>query len=172
MTWQYDFDGNGSLLQALPGGQPGDGAKRYTYNSAGQLVKVEGHNGAGYQVQAEMVYNGLGQRLELTAYAEGQSLTTHYLLDGSALLAATANGQTTYYLQGYGLIGEMRENWSFYLADGTASVRQLTDPQGAVTLTRSFTPWGELQALTGTGDFTWGYLGGLVDAATGLDILI
>ncbi len=140
----------------------------WRYSVAGFLTKVELYDGSTWQPQAEMAYDGLGNRLEMTAYAEGQSLTTHYLLDGNALLAATADGQTTYYLQGYGLMGEMREDWSFYLADGTASVRQLTDPQGAVTLTRSFTPWGELLALTGTGDFSWGYLGGLVDAATGL----
>ncbi len=126
---------------------------------------METHDGASYQAQAQMQYNGLGQRLALTAHQGGQSLTTSYLLDGDTLLAATASGQTTYYLSG---IGEYQAAWSYYLADGMNSVRQITNAQGVVMLTRSFTPWGELLALSGTGDFTWGYLGEVLDAATGL----
>ena len=164
-AWQYQYDGNGSLVETTPGSQAGNEARRYTYTTAGQLVQVEAHDGSAYQVQAEMVYNGQGQRLLLTAHQEGQSLTTNYLLDGNTLLAATANGASTHYLPG---MGEHKQGWSYSLADGTNSVRQLTSPAGAVTLSRSFTPWGELLRLTGTGDFTWGYLGGLVDAATGL----
>jgi hypothetical protein len=93
--------------------------------------------GSAYQPQAEMAY-GLGQRLSLTAHHDGQSLTSRFLLDGERVLAATAGGQTSY-----------------YLPDGLGSVRQVTDGQGQVTLTRSFTPWGELLELSGQGDFTW-----------------
>lgn len=103
------------------------------------MVQVEVHDGTSYQVQAEMVYNGMGQRLATTAHQAGQSLTSNYLLDGSQTLAATADGQTTYYLNG---VGEYQADWIYYLADGTNSVR-LSDPQGQVTLTCSFTLWGE-----------------------------
>lgn len=44
----------------------------------------------------------------------------------------------------------------------------MTDIQGQVTLSRSFTPWGELLGQTGVGDTTWGHLGGVLDAATSL----
>jgi YD repeat-containing protein len=144
--WHYRFDGNGSLVETTPGAQPGNGAIRYTYNSAGQLVQVEAHYGTGYQVQAEMVYNGMRQRLALTAQHAGQSLSTAYLLDGQTLLAATADEATTFYLPG---IGEHKQGWSYYLADGTNSVRQLSSPTGQVSVTRSFTPWGELLELSG-----------------------
>ena len=164
-TWQYEFDGNGSLVESRPGEQPGSGARRYSYNTAGQLVRVETHDGNDYQVQAEMSYNGLGQRLGLTAYQGETSLTTNYLLDGNTLLAATADGQSTFYLSG---VGELKEDWSYYLADGMSNVRLVTDAQGSVTLTRSFTPWGELLEQNGESDLTWGYLGGVLDAATGL----
>jgi RHS repeat-associated protein len=152
-------------VEVTYGSQAGLGAKRYSYNTAGQLVQVEAHDGSAYQVQAEMVYNGQGQRLSLTAYQGAQSLSTSYLLDGNSLLIATADAQSTYYLPG---IGEKKATWSYYLADGTNSVRQMADDQGAVTLTRSFSPWGELLEQAGQGDFTWGYLGGVLDAATGL----
>jgi YD repeat-containing protein len=154
-----------SLVETTPGSQAGPEARRYSYNTAGQLVKVEAHDANSYQVQAEMTYNGQGQRLSLTVHQGEQSLTTAYMLDGSTLLAATANGESTLYLPG---IGEYKQDWHYYLADGAGGVRQLTDPEGAVTLTRSFTPWGELLEQAGEGNFTWGYLGGVLDAATGL----
>lgn len=61
VTKQYTHDANGSLTEVLPNGNPGDGAKRYIYNAAGNLVQVEAHNGSNWDVQAEMSYNGLGQ---------------------------------------------------------------------------------------------------------------
>ena len=164
-AWQYQYDGNGSLVETTPGDQAGNGAKRYSYNTAGQLTNVETHDGSAYQPQAEMAYDGLGQRLSLTGRQAGQSLTTRYLLDGSQTLAATANGQTTYYLSG---VGEYRADWIYYLADGTNTARQITDPQGQVTFMRSFTPWGEVLEQSGQSDLTTGYLGGTLDAATGL----
>jgi hypothetical protein len=81
------------------------------------------------------------------------------------VLAATANGQTSYYLPG---IGEYQADWRYYLPDGLGSVRQLTGEQGQVTGARSFTPWGELLGQSGAGEVSFGYLGGLLDAATGL----
>ena len=41
------------------------------------------------------------------------------------LLAATADGATTFYLPG---IGEEKQDWSYYLYDGTNSARQLSGP--------------------------------------------
>jgi hypothetical protein len=109
MTWKYSFNGNSSLVESLPGAQAGEGAKRYTHNTAGQLVQAEEHTGSAYQVQAEMVYNGKGQRTAMSAYQDGQSLTTRYMLDSQILLAASAEGATTYYLPG---VGEYKEAWS------------------------------------------------------------
>ena len=164
-VWQYLFDGNGSLTESRPGSQPGNGAKRYSYDSAGQLVKVEAHDGTTYQPQAEMTYNGLSQRTAVSAYASGQSLTSTYILDDQTLLSATAAGETTYYLPG---IGEEKQDWTYYLADGLNNTRLLTDEEGLVFLTRSYTPWGEVLEQAGSGELALGYLGGVLDAATGL----
>ena len=70
----------------------------------------------------------------------------------------------------YGLeaIGEQKTGWSYYLRDGLGSVRQVTNAAGGVLVSRSFTPWGEVSEQSGSGDITWGYFGGLLDAATGL----
>ncbi len=58
------------------------GARRYTYSTAGYLVKVESHDGSGYQPQAEMAYNGLGQRLAMTGYAGSTGVTPHLFFAG------------------------------------------------------------------------------------------
>jgi hypothetical protein len=94
------------LILSTPGDSPANGAKRYTYSTAGFLVKAETHNGADWQNQAEMKYDGLGNRLEMTGYAEGQSVTTRYALDNGQVLLAAAGEQTTAYLYGNGVIGD------------------------------------------------------------------
>jgi RHS repeat-associated protein len=105
--------------------------------------------------------------------------TTHYTLDlaaGQRPLVATPHGPpeggqggaSTHYLYGHEPLGEATAGWAFYLPDGMASFRQVTDLDGQVSLTRRFSPWGELLEQDGGGDFAWGYFGELLDAATGL----
>jgi RHS repeat-associated protein len=89
-------------------------------------------------------------------------------LDEARPLAASAAGQTTFYVYGRGPLAELTDEWTYYLADGNHTVRQLSDADGAITLARSYTPWGELLMQRGGGDPPWGYFGGLLDAATGL----
>ena len=98
-------------------GSDGNGARRYTYNTAGLLIRAEAHDGTTYQLQAEMVYNGMGQRLQMTAWAEGLSLTTDYTLDmasgASDLLSANTSGNATFYLYARGRpVGETTNAWS------------------------------------------------------------
>jgi len=115
-----------------------------------------------------MAYDGLGQRLSMTGFADGQSLTTQYALDGSRVLSADADGYVTTYLYGLGPIGQLTDTWAYGLPDGSGTQRQLVDPQGEITLAASYTPWGDTLSVTGTGAFTYGYFGGVMDAATGL----
>jgi YD repeat-containing protein len=172
VTWQYHYDANGSLIETLPDGSPASGAKRYTYNAAGNLVQVEAHNGSDWETQAEMDYNGLGQRLSMDA----AGVIAHYVLDTSSPLSAGSNqpltaesgGNATTFLYGLGPIGEKTNVWNFALPDGLNTPRQLTDAQGDVTLSTRYTPWGGILDTYGTGNFTYGYLGGILDAATDL----
>ncbi len=46
--------------------------------------------------------------------------------------------------------------------------RQLVSAQGQVTFSARYTPWGETLQSSGTGNFTYGYLGGVMDTSTGL----
>ncbi len=140
VTWHYTYDGNGSLLQANPGVSTTSGSKRYSYSVAGFLTKVELYDGSTWQPQAEMAYNGLGDRLEMTAYAEGQSVTTRYVLDGGQVLAAIAGGSNTFYLYGNGPLAERADAWAYPLTDGSRTARQLVDSTGNVVLASSYTP--------------------------------
>jgi RHS repeat-associated protein len=82
-----------------------------------------------------------------------------FYLYTSAPLSAGARGKP---------VAEQVVGWSYYLNDGLNVPRQMSDGNGAVTLMREYTPWGEVLKQAGTGNFTWGYFGGLMDAATGL----
>ena len=72
------------------------------------------------------------------------------------------------YLYGLGVIGEKTSAWSYSLPDGTNTPRQLTDPSGVISLSGRYTPWGDTIETYGDGGFAFGYLGGLMDGATGL----
>ena len=89
-----------------------------------------------------MAYDGLGQRLSMTGFADGKSLTTQYVLDGSRVLSADASDNVTTYLYGLGPIGQLTDVWAYGLPDGTGTQRQLVDPQGEITLAASLHPVG------------------------------
>jgi len=89
-------------------------------------------------------------------------------MDGDQPLTADSNGNTAYYLYGLGAIGEKTADWAYSLPDGVNTPRQLADPTGDITLSARYTPWGDTLETHGTGNFTFGYFGGVMDAATGL----
>lgn len=147
--------------------------KNYTYDSANRLKTVTSNPPSGTsQSTVNLSYNGLGQHFDrlsdrrLSMDADG--VIAHYIMDGDRPLTATSNSNTTFYLYGLGAIGERTSAWSYSLPDGTNTTRQLTDIQGEVTLSARYTPWGDSLELHGTGNFTFGYFGGVMDAATGL----
>ena len=142
---------NGSLIL--------DGVKNYTYDSANRLVQVSDQLSV-----TSLSYNGLGQRLSMDA----AGVIATYVLDGDRPLTATSNGNTTFYLYGLGGIAEETNAWSYSLPDGTNTPRQLSDLSGGITLSARYTPWGDTLDSFGTGNFTFGYLGGVLDATTGL----
>ena len=150
-SFGYAYDANGSLLD--------DGSKTYVYDAANRLVAVEN---AG--VTSALSYNGLGQRMSMSA----EGITTQYVMSGNRPLSATSNGNTTTYLYGLGSIAEESNAWSYSLPDGTNTPRQLADASGDITLSARYTPWGDTLETYGDGGFTFGYFGGMMDAATGL----
>ncbi len=164
MEWRYVYDANGSLREVLPNGHAASGAKRYTYNAAGYLVRVESHDGLGWSVQAEMSYNGLGTRMATRALG----ITTQYASDGQMPLALRAGDTTTTVLYGLGPVAEKTADRNYALSDGLNIPRQLTDMDGKTTLAVRYDPWGKPIESEGLGNFDAGYIGTWMDATTGL----
>ncbi|GAB4466914.1 MAG: hypothetical protein Kow0070_30070 [Anaerolineales bacterium] len=133
--------------------------KTYAYDSANWLKTVTSN-----QSTVNLSYNRLGQRLSMDA----ASVIAHYVMDGNRPLTAESNGNTTFYLYGLGTIGEKTTAWNYSLPDGTNTPRQLTNSNGKITLSSLYTPLGDTLNTFGTGNFSFGYLGGVLDATTGL----
>ena len=116
-----------------------------------------------YTIIARCVYC-TGQRLSMDA----AGVIAYYVMDGGQQLTAESAGNTIYFLYGRGPIGEKTTYWNFSLPDGTNTPRQLTNINGDITLSVRYNPWGNTLETYGTGNFSFGYLGGVLDASTGL----
>ena len=135
-------------------------------------MQVETHDGGSFQLQAEMVYDGNGNRLQAIAHANGSAITATYTLDSrSGLPLLVDNGtNVTMILYGQTAIGEyavQTAEWHYYLGDAQLSVRQLVDESGVVTLAQTYGPYGVLLHQAGDGGGLFGYQGGQ-SAANGL----
>ena len=129
-TW----DKNGNLTQDNTGAT-------YAYDSANRLKTLtQGTTTSSY------VYNGLGDRLQQTV----SGVTTTYTLDLTAGLTQVLADGTNTYLYGAGRIAQnsTANGKQYFLGDALGSVRQLVSANGAVTLTRSYEPYGSV--LTGS----------------------
>ena len=74
----------------------------------------------------------------------------------TGLTQVLSNGTNTY-LYGNGRISQQATQTEYFLGDALGSVRQLTNPIGAVTLTQSYTPYGEVTQSTGTSQTSYGF---------------
>ena len=94
-----------------------------------------------------------GDRLQTTA----DGTVTRYALDVASGLTQVLSDGTTAYLYGQGRTGEEGPaGWSYHLADGLGSARQLAGPVGAIARTQSFAPFGALLSATGEGSSAFG----------------
>jgi hypothetical protein len=79
------------------------------------------------------------------------------------------NGSNTY-LFGLGRIAqENTTSTDYFLADALGSVRQLTDDSGTLSLTKSYTPFGEVHSSQGEGASSYGFTGEWRDSYVYLD---
>ena len=166
IVWHYVYDNNGSRLQQLPGSlTPTEGAVQYSYDQSNRFTQVATYDGSSFQLQAEMVYDGRGNRLQAIAHAAGSTITATYTLDPrSGLPLQVDNGtNVTMILYGQTAVGEyavQTAEWHYYLGDAQLSVRQLVDENGVVIQTQTYGPYGVLLHQDGDGGGLFGYKGG------------
>jgi RHS repeat-associated protein len=148
----YAWDANDNLLS--------DEVNSYTYDGANRLTGVtDGVSAVSY------AYNGLGDRLQTSAGGQ----TTRYTLDLVSGLTQVLDDGGYSYLYGNGRIAQYgTSGGEYFLGDALGSVRQLADASGAVRLTRSYQPYGELLASNGDGESVYGFTGEATDALTGM----
>jgi len=131
LTW----DDNGNLLD--------DGVYEYAYDHANRLISAS----QGEDTHT-FCYNGLGDRLGQAINQAG----TSYKLDLAGALSQVLIAGSDSYLYGVGRIGEEQvAGWQYHLPDALSSVRQLVDDTSAVTLARSYEPFGDTATIAGTG---------------------
>ncbi|MFQ6102575.1 MAG: RHS repeat-associated core domain-containing protein [Anaerolineae bacterium] len=177
VTWHYTHDQRGNLVRQTPGGTaPAEGETRYTYDAANQLVRVELYTSGDYTTLAEATYDGDGERVWLTTWAEGVPLTVTYGVFQGQLLVTDDGTQATLHLHpsaplragGRSLIAEYGDGWAYHLRDGTGSLRQVADESGAVTLARAYEPFGGILQEQGLYETAFGFLGAQLDRISGL----
>jgi len=82
----------------------------------------------------------------------------------NAGLTQVLSDGTNTYLYGNGRISQTNSTTEYFLGDALGSVRQLADPAGAVTLTQSYAPYGDVVNSVGTSQTSYAYTGENRDA--------
>jgi len=149
-TEQYDNNGNTIV----------SGARTFAYDFENRLKSMN-------KGTVTLVYDGDGNRVAKTVGAA----TTQYLVDdlnptgyAQVVEEVGANGVQRRYTYGLQRISQtqlLNGAWttSFYGYDGFGSVRQLTDPTGAVTDTYDYDAWGNAVNATGSTPNVYRYRG-------------
>lgn len=95
-------------------------------------------------------------------------VTTNYTLDLAVGLTQVLADGTNTYLYGNGRISQSpipdAQLPEYFLGDALGSVRQLADTTGAITLTQSYAPYGEVTQSVGTSQTSYAFTGENLDA--------
>lgn len=122
-----------------------------------------------------MAYNGDGVRLKQTVAMSGTSTPTTYTVDLAAgltqVLVDVTSGVTNTYLYGAlstgsGRIAQTNSSLggsSYFLNDALGSIRQMADSNGALTLSRSYDPYGSVLNAAGSAASAYGFTGEWTD---------
>ena len=107
-------------------------------------------------IKTDGIYGGLGDRHQQNpSTSSGQAV--NYTLDLNTGLTQVLSDGTNTYLYGNGRISQHATQTEYFLGDALGSVRQLVDTAGAVTLTQSYAPYGEVTTSTGTSQTSYGF---------------
>jgi RHS repeat-associated protein len=143
----YTWDDKGNLLS--------DGVNAYAYNHANRLSSVvQGTDTYSF------TYNGLGDRLGQAVNGD----STDYTLDLNSSLTQVLSDGTNAYLYGFNRIDEYGvDGWAYHHGDALGSLRQLTDGDALLTLTKSYEPYGSKLKSFWDGASQYGFTGEWTD---------
>ncbi|MET0557516.1 MAG: RHS repeat-associated core domain-containing protein [Solirubrobacterales bacterium] len=165
----FAYDKLGGRVEATP---EAGAATSYGYDQAGNLISVDRpEEGEVPAIEESLAYDGTGL---LASKASGPT-TQYFTWDQSGSLPLMLSGGATSYIYGPNdqpieqIDGE--EEPSYIHHDQLGTTRLLTDSIGGASATFSYTPYGDLEAKTGTTITSLGFAGGYTDEATGLQYL-
>lgn len=164
----YDYSSLGERTEASPKSGP---VTTYGYDQAGRLTSIdrpEGEEAPG--IEESFGYDGAGL---LVSRVVGES-TNHLTWDRSGNLPLLVDDGVRSFVYGPGNlpIAQISSGEPTYLHhDSLGSTRLLTDAAGEATGTFSYTPYGSLEASTGSATTPLGYAGEYTDSLSGLQYL-
>jgi RHS repeat-associated protein len=146
MDFWVRFNSIGTTVNLL-----NDGVNTYTYDAANRLKQLtQGANTYTYS------YNGLGDRLVQNG--------VHYTLDLNTGLTQVLNDGTNTYLYGLDRVAEQQGGVNeYYLGDVLGSIRQIANNSGAITLARSYDPYGNTRQTIGDAQTNFGFTSEFTD---------
>jgi len=144
-TNAYTYDFNGNTLSRTGYG--------FTYDAENRLTSITGNETASY------TYDYQGRRTSKTV----AGVTTTYIYDGLNLIAETAAGQTSYFLNGAGIDEPLAMSKggqiAYLVSDGLGSIVATNDPTGTVTHSVAFDAWGNTKSEVGARMHPFTYTG-------------
>jgi RHS repeat-associated protein len=134
----YSYDSNGNLATKAEGSDTWG----YEWNARNELTRVTKNS----VEQARFAYDAFGRRVEKVA----GGVTTTYTYDGDNILREVRGSTTLKYVHGPAVDEPLAVDdgtaLTYFHVDGLASIVQMTNGSGAVTLTRQYDAWGNLEA--------------------------
>jgi RHS repeat-associated protein len=152
------IDSNGNLTSKTEGTD----VWGYEWNANNELTRVTKNS----VEQARFGYDGLGRRVEKVA----GGVTTSYTYDGANFVREVRGSATLKYVHGPGVDEPLAVDdgavLSYLHTDGLWSIVKVTNSVGAVTLTRRYDAWGNLEV--GATEPGYSFTGREWDPETGL----
>jgi len=134
----FAIDSNGNLTQKTEGSDTWG----YEWNARNELTRVTKNS----VEQARFSYDPLGRRVEKVA----GGITTAFSYDGDSILREVRGSAILKYVQGLGIDEPLAQEdgsgaLTYFHTDTLGSVVRSTNPTGAVTLTRQYDAWGNIE---------------------------
>jgi len=166
------YDLNGNLVSRVSDTT----TTTYEWDAANRLSAIEVEE----ETRSEFTYDGLSRRVGITE-KEWDSQTSSFIIQNSSFHLwdgltiaeerSGANGATVekrFYPQGVEVVAGPDAGTYTYRTDHLGSIREVVDDQGNLTARYDYSPWGEMESVSGSFDLNFGYTGHFIHQPTGL----
>ena len=166
------YDLNGNLLTRISNTT----VTTYEWDAANRLIAIEVEG----ETRSEFLYDGISRRVGITesawnATTEDWQLTTdyRYLWDDLTIAEQRSgvSGETVekrFFPQGVEIVTGPESATYTYRTDHLGSIREVVDASGNLAARFDYSPWGEIETVSGSFDLDFGFTGHFIHQPTGL----